>query len=113
MDIKEIIALQIEQDDKIGFPVKFSDNSLKYQQLTKDLVGLFGEIGEFSNIVKKINIKLDKKDLYNLDLSLSEENLKEELVDTFIYILRISAILDLDLERETIKKMEFNANRYE
>ncbi|NME39273.1 MULTISPECIES: hypothetical protein [Enterobacter] len=111
MNINKLRDLQINQDDKIGFDVKFSSLDKKYNQITKDLVGLFGEIGEFSNIVKKINIKLTN-DNYELDIASAEENLREEWVDSFIYLLRISAILDIDIEAETLKKMEFNNVRY-
>ncbi|MCB5288036.1 MAG: hypothetical protein LHW64_09555 [Candidatus Cloacimonetes bacterium] len=113
MEVKELLKKQVAQDESIGFPVKFSNSIAKYDQLTKDLVGLFGEIGEFSNIVKKINIKLSKQDQYEFDIELAEKGLKEELTDTFIYILRIAAILNVDIEKEVIKKMEVNAKRYE
>lgn len=113
MDVKELMGKQVAQDEAIGFPVKFSDSTARYDQLTKDLVGLFGEIGEFSNIVKKINIKLAKQDQYELDLELAEKGLQEELIDTFIYILRIAAILNVDIEKEVTKKMKINAERYE
>lgn len=51
MELKEISNLQIALDEKHGFPVKFSDEKTRYDQITKDLVGLFGEIGGFSNLV--------------------------------------------------------------
>lgn len=111
MNINKLRDLQIHQDDKIGFNVKFSVLDDKYNQITKDLVGLFGEIGEFSNIVKKINIKLANEN-YDLDITAAEAHLREEWVDSFIYLLRISAILDIDIESETLKKMEFNNVRY-
>jgi NTP pyrophosphatase (non-canonical NTP hydrolase) len=77
------------------------------------LVGLFGEIGEFSNIIKKINIKLDHPDEYTLNVSDAELLLREELVDSLIYIIRIGAILDIDLQAELLKKMQLNSIRYE
>ena len=112
MDINQIIDKQVIQDEENGFPVRFSNSSELYNQLTKDLVGLFGEIGEFSNIVKKINIKLDNPDTYILDMDVAEDLLREELVDSFIYIMRISAMLDMDLEDEALKKMSINSDRY-
>lgn len=112
MTLNELISHQTKMDISHGFPVNFSSERQKFDQLTKDLVGLFGEIGEFSNIVKKINIKLDRPEIYKFDLEL-EKVLNEELVDSLIYILRISAILQIDLEAELLKKMQFNATRYE
>lgn len=112
MDIKQILEKQIAQDEANGFPVSFADSTARYDQLTKDLVGLFGEIGEFSNIVKKINIKLANPDKYELDMDVAEEALREELIDSLIYIIRIAAMLDVDVEEEILKKMQLNADRY-
>ncbi|MFP2505978.1 hypothetical protein [Buttiauxella gaviniae] len=112
MNINDLREIQINQDKKIGFDVTFTSNEDKYEQITKDLVGLFGEIGEFSNIVKKINIQLTNN-AYNFNIDDAEIHLREEWVDTFIYLLRISAILGIDIESETLKKMKFNNTRYE
>ncbi|MEZ8411786.1 MazG nucleotide pyrophosphohydrolase domain-containing protein [Vibrio splendidus] len=111
MEIKNLSKIQIEQDQSFGFPVKFKNDIEKYQQLTKELVGLFGEVGEFSNIVKKINLKLDN-DKYNYDIDSAKDLLAEELADSLIYILRISEIIDVDLEEETLRKMKKNRERY-
>lgn len=113
MEFEEIKKIQIEMDERHGFPVRFSSDYEKYQQLTKDLVGLFGEIGEFSNIVKKINIKIDHPENYEFDISRAEILLKEELVDSLIYIIRISAILGIDLQSQLLEKIRFNELRYE
>lgn len=112
MELKDIIDKQMAVDEKHGFPVKFESMSEKYAQLNKDLVGLFGEIGEFSNIVKKINLKLDRGAAYDFDLAGGEALLREELVDTFIYIIRIGEIIGIDLEAETLEKIDFNEQRY-
>lgn len=111
MDLNQLAAKQIEMDERHGFPVEFASTKIKYEQLTKDLVGLFGEIGEFSNVLKKINIKLDHPG-YALDTTSAELSLREELVDSMIYIIRIGAILEMDLEQEILKKMKFNEARY-
>lgn len=112
MEIKELRDIQINQDLDFGFLVEFPSKKEKYEQITKDLVGLFGEIGEFSNIVKKVNIKIEKEK-YSLDIDKSENFLKEEWVDAFIYMLRISKILDIDIEKEVIKKIKKNKKKYE
>lgn len=112
MDLKELSELQIKMDDLHGFPVRFDSIEGKYSQLTKDLVGLFGEIGELSNIVKKVNIKIDKRGAYELDVAAAEMHMSEELVDTLIYVMRIGAILGLDLEHAVLQKIKFNEDRY-
>jgi hypothetical protein len=59
MDLAALVKIQITADEKRGFPVRFGGDRERVIQLMKDLVGLFGEIGEFSNLIKKIEIKLD------------------------------------------------------
>ena len=112
MNFKEIIKKQIEMDERHGFPVYFNSEIEKYRQLTKDLVGLFGEIGEFANIVKKVNIKLDRVDEYSFDVTRAESSLKEELADSLIYIIRIAAILGIDLQQQVLEKIQQNESRY-
>lgn len=111
MDIKQLRKIQISQDEELGFSLEFKDQKSKYDQLTKELVGLFGEIGEFSNIVKKINLKLEYEN-YKFDIETAKEGLAEEFVDSLIYLLRISEILNIDIEKETIKKIKKNRERY-
>lgn len=112
MSLQDFMDLCKKLDEKHGFPVTFEDKSQRYNQVTKDLVGLFGEIGEFSNIIKKINIKIEKPDGYELDLPEAEHNLKEEIADSFIYLIRIANILEIDLTTEINKKIEKNKVRY-
>ena len=112
MNIKQLSEIQLKMDERHGFPFQFDNDIDRYAQLTKELVGLFGEIGEFANIIKKINIKLDHPADYNLNLDLAKENLAEELSDSFIYVIRIAAILGVDLEDEVLKKIRLNELRY-
>lgn len=112
MDLKQLSEAQIRLDQQHGFPVAFPSLREKYEQLTKDLVGLFGEIGEFANIVKKINIKLDRPEEYELEIHDAEALLREELVDSLIYIIRVGAILGIDLQGEILRKMQLNESRY-
>lgn len=112
MSLQELMALCKALDVKHGFPVTFADQSQKYNQVTKDLVGLFGEIGEFSNIIKKINIKIEKSESYDLDIPKAEHHLKEEIADSFIYLIRIANILEIDLTTEIHNKIEKNKIRY-
>ena len=75
------------------------------------VVALVGELGEFANIVKKVN-----RDNKTLNKGLDEkslEKLREELTDCFIYIVILSNILEMDLEREYFKKMKLNEKRFE
>jgi NTP pyrophosphatase (non-canonical NTP hydrolase) len=72
---------------------------------------LTGEIGEFANVVKKVvrdhKVFKDKPDKERM------EKLKEELTDCFIYLMILSNILKMDLEREYFKKLEYNKKKFE
>ena len=113
MNLNDLVGMQVVMDESHGFPINFKNTADKYQQLTRDLVGLFGEVGEFSNIVKKININLARPKDYPVNLSEAEDKLKMELIDSLIYIIRIGAILKIDLEAELLKTIKKNEVRYE
>lgn len=112
MELKELISRQLDQDERHGFEWHFDDEVERHAQITKDLVGLFGEIGELANIAKKVNIKLEKPENYQLDLAAAHVQMREELADTFIYLIRLAAMLDADLEAEVVAKIEFNQKKY-
>lgn len=112
MDLNEIISKQVEMDELHGFRVHFASAEDRQVQILKDIVGLVGEVGEFSNTVKKIGLSLDHPGQYELDVQKAEDNLKEELVDSLIYLFRLASILELDVEDEILKKMQLNSIRY-
>ena len=111
MNIKEFIEIQNAFDEKHGWSNRKSNNSEDtINQLKNDIVGLVGEVGEFSNIVKKIS--LEPKEEFDNAFDNNLENLNEELTDVFIYFLRIMTSLDTDIENEYLKKMKFNERRF-
>jgi NTP pyrophosphatase (non-canonical NTP hydrolase) len=112
MDLATLMKVQIATDEKRGFPVKFSADRERVTQLMKDLVGLFGELGEFANLLKKVEIKLDHPTYYGASFTESQDQLREEVVDSLIYLMRLAAILETDLESELLKKMQINQERY-
>lgn len=114
MEISEIVNLQKQFDQQHGWDLKTEKTSEKLNLITKDLVGIMGELGEFSNLVKKLNLLSD----ISLETEISTEfksltpQLKEELIDTFIYLIRISSHLEMDLSEEYIKKYTINKERF-
>ena len=113
MDVKVLVAKQIAFDKAHGFPVEFDSLPDKYTQISKDLVGLVGEIGEFANVVKKVMLHLDRPAEYPFRIGEAEACLSEELIDVLIYTIRLAAILDIDIEEEYEKKLSYNLRRYE
>jgi NTP pyrophosphatase (non-canonical NTP hydrolase) len=112
MDLAALMKIQITADEKRGFPVRFCGDRERVTQLMKDLVGLVGEIGEFSNFLKKIDIKLDRPAYDGPSLGESRDQLREEVMDSFIYLMRLVAILETDLEADLLKKIQINQARY-
>lgn len=107
MTLSELIDCQKKFDEKHVSTFKWNqpithDNmeTLKYL-----LLCMVGELGETTNIVKKVlrgDCKLDDV----------KEKLSEEIVDMFIYILKLSYQLDFDLERGFMEKLAKNKIRF-
>lgn len=69
------------------------------------LIALMGELGETSNIVKKIvrgDFSLDEK----------KADLSEELADMLIYLIKVSYQLGIDLETACTEKISKNYDRF-
>jgi len=112
MDLSKLIGQQIERDRRRGFLVDFDDDTAREEQLMRDLVGLFGEVGEFSNLLKKVTLARTTSGYAGPTLAEASPHLREELADAAIYIFRIATILGGDLEADIIEKIERNDERY-
>lgn len=107
MTLQELIELQKEFDGQhegnFRWNDKVSDSNIEILEFL--LVSLTGEVGETANIVKKIargDFKLGEK----------KAELQEEIADVFIYLLKLSYQLDIDLEKAYIDKMKKNRERF-
>ncbi|MFH8080337.1 MAG: MazG nucleotide pyrophosphohydrolase domain-containing protein [Candidatus Aenigmatarchaeota archaeon] len=112
MEIKEIQDLQKRFD--MEYFKNFweaEDEKSKIEKLQYLVVALTGEIGEYANIVKKISRDLTTLGINTLDERKNE--LTEELIDCFIYIIITANLLGMDLEKEYLKKMEKNKQRFQ
>ncbi len=109
-DIKDIVEFQKEFDKKHNWINEHEKQDEKFmERLQYATIALAGEVGEFSNILKKI-IR-DK----NLDGKIDQTrigDMKEELVDVFIYLIILSIILKMDLGKEYFDKMKKNEERF-
>lgn len=75
--------------------------------LLHQVVAMIGEVGEFANVLKKID-----RGTFSLDDPAIKGQLQEELVDVFVYLLNIAGALDLDLLEGYTAKREFNEKRF-
>jgi NTP pyrophosphatase (non-canonical NTP hydrolase) len=112
MELATLVERQISADRRRGFAVDFESNAERHDQLTRDLVGLIGEIGEFANILKKVGLGLTHPGYVGPTLDGVSPSLREELADAIIYIFRLSTILGADLEADVLAKMKVNDDRY-
>lgn len=107
MDIKDFLKKQEEFDNQYKFlkhwNEKISENNLEVLNFL--LLSASGEIGEASNIAKKI---------LRGDFTLKEKksDLNEEITDAFIYIIKLINQLDIDIEKEYNLKMQKNAIKF-
>ena len=74
----------------------------------KNLVmALTSEVGELNEIFQWLTEEQSKKE--NIE---EIDNIKNEVADIFIYLLRLADMLDIDLEEAVINKMKMNADKY-
>ncbi|MEM5793706.1 MAG: MazG-like family protein [Candidatus Aenigmatarchaeota archaeon] len=110
MDLKEIAKFQREFDKKHGWDWSKSSKEEKIKHLQYATIALAGEVGEFANTVKKILREFN----FSREIPKGEyEKLKEEIIDVFVYFIKIAdQLLELDVEKEYLKKMEKNEKRF-
>jgi NTP pyrophosphatase (non-canonical NTP hydrolase) len=103
---------QINSDRMHGFPVDLVEDEARRIQLSKDLVGLMGEIGEFANLVKKIELATTQPGYQGPDLAAAAPELRMELADAQIYLLRLAHLIGVDLGEAVLEKIRLNDERY-
>lgn len=107
LDEIKLAQKEFDKTHKMGgknFYTEINENNIN--ELEHLAVCLAGEFGEFCNILKKISRG-------DFTLKNAKAELSEELADTFIYLLKISNQLDIDIEAETLKKIEKNKHRFQ
>jgi len=86
------------------------DKKEQMQFLQHGTIALAGEVGEFANTLKKAmrhyesTGELPSKEVY--------ENLNEEIVDVFIYVVKLSIALGLNLSDGYYDKMKVNDKKF-
>ncbi|WP_413501044.1 hypothetical protein [Psychrobacter maritimus] len=108
LTLKDIRSLQKAFDKKHNVSNKsfYVDiDSSNLEELEHLVVCLIGELGEFSNILKKVTRG-------DFELKDVKDSLDEELVDTFIYLIKIANQFNVNLEEGYLKKLEKNKERF-
>jgi dCTP diphosphatase len=107
MELKELIKKQISFSESRDW--HFHKAKIKnelFDKLGYMAIALSGETGEFANLVKKVLRQHERLD------DEMKEKMKEEVADIFIYCLLTSSLLEMDLEKEFLKKLEKNEKRF-
>lgn len=108
MTLEELVEAQKNFDSKhkgkFAWDSKITDSNIEMLEFL--LVSLTGEVGETANIVKKI-VRGD------FLLKEKKEELEEEIADIFIYLLKLSYQLDINLEKAYSNKMKKNQERFQ
>jgi NTP pyrophosphatase (non-canonical NTP hydrolase) len=114
MKLSDLVGLQAEFDRRHGWTVRQRRGYQLIESASREIVGLVGEVGEFANEIKKSALVFESrgKTAGDRDLARRREALAEEVVDSFIYILRLAALLGIDLEKEHAKKLGRNEKRF-
>lgn len=107
LTISDLLKKQREFDEKhIGdLPFFTSIDETNLEDLEHLVVCMLGELGEFANVLKKVRRG-------DFPLSIAKAKLDEELVDVFVYLLKICGQFDVDLEAGYIQKMEKNTKKF-
>lgn len=112
VSLASLARRQIDADRMHGFPVDLSNDEDRCRQLSKDLVGLMGEVGEFANLVKKVELAMSRQGYAGPKLGAATHDLRMELADAQIYILRLAHLIRVDLGEAVLEKMRLNDERY-
>ncbi len=111
MNLKDLMEFQKEFDKRHGWDWSKAGKKERLENLNYLAIALAGEVGEFCNLVKKVTRKFKSKG----ELPSEEEwkEMKEELVDIFIYVIKGAAeLFNMDLEEEYFRKMKLNEERF-
>ena len=112
MELAKIVARQMAADVERGFSEEMQTDADRLAQLTRDTVGLVGEVGEFANLLKKVELASRIDGYGKITLQDASADLREELADAMIYIIRLSSVLHGNIEEDLLRKMAKNDERY-
>lgn len=79
----------------------------QYDKVSFLLLALVGEVGELCEIFQWKN----EKELEELK-QFKQEHIQEEMADVFLYLLRLSSVLDVDLLQASLDKIKKNSDKY-
>lgn len=112
MEIRELLEMQRTFDHEHGWGTEKTEPKERLEAMEKDLIGLLGEVGEAANCLKKVRLHVDAGRDPQTVYDNEAPHLREELIDAFIYLLRLIDLAETDLEKEYLAKLANNRKRY-
>lgn len=108
MELKDIMLKQYEFDLKHASKFEWSEPITEdtIDMLAFLIVAMTGEVGELSNVVKKI-LRGD------VSLESAREYIEDEIADIFIYLIKICNQMSIDLEELFLSKLSNNVKRFQ
>lgn len=101
MDLSETAKQCIQDSEKW-----FGDSACVYS-IPHHTLAMAGEVGEFANIVKKI-----ERGSLSIHDAAVRYNLAMELTDVFVYMLNLAGLLGVDLEKSYMHVRAQNEKRF-
>lgn len=114
MNLDDLVRLQHEFDVKHGWSPEKGEPNAVFRAIQSDLIGILGEMGEFANVIKKIALETNHDancDLAGL-LKVHHGELSEELIDAFVYLMRLASHLQISIEKIYLEKLKVNEQRF-
>lgn len=112
MELQELFDLQRDFDRRHGWGVDSVPIEHRMEVLEHQIIGLVGEVGELANLVKKARLRIGRKTTVSRAFEDISPDVKEELTDVLIYLIRLFQLMDAEIEKCYQQKVYENATRF-
>lgn len=112
MDLQTLLNMQRDFDQRHGWSLDTVPPHRRLDVFEQEIIGLMGEVGELANLVKKARLDVDRFATASEAFEQITLGMREELVDIFIYLLRLFQLTETDIATEYGKKLKINIGRF-
>jgi len=108
----DIIANQRRIDGKFGWDWRNLSPQEQLEKLQYCVMALTGELGEIANPLKKVVRDAERFGVKDEAVAKLRAELREEIVDVFIYTLKMADILGVELKEAYFEKAKKNEEKH-
>jgi len=112
VDLQTLLNMQRDFDQRHGWSIDTVPPDRRLDVFEQEIIGLMGEVGELANLVKKARLDVDRFATASEAFEQITSGMREELVDIFIYLLRLFQLTETDIAAEYGKKLKINIERF-